>query len=320
MSLGGCIRKPGGYSTSPHMQAAVDELFASCRAATTEFTIDHVRADMTAEDFAAKYVTTNRPVVIGRGLLDSWPALQRWTKQGLLEHYGKEVVFPSGVPLPNGDANYTISSYESAWNERQILVDYISTSMQDDSTLEEDENGVIKYIFNTIPAGSPLGADFEVPELIKSVLPHFSDGKHVDGKFEFFLGPALSGADMHAHAAAWNGLVYGRKWWVIMPADLYDEVRVHLSFSRVPALDFFKDQLPQWRKRYKNAIYEFIQEPGEVVYVPDMWSVSCAPRAPGPGAYMRFAHVRLPHSPRFPRYPAKEYTGEPELEIVCTSK
>lgn len=82
----------------------------------------------------------------------------------------------------------------------------------------------------------PLQQDFKVPDAIQRLItgtsgtsgtahPNpFTDDVHPgnkalndSGRFEFFFGPAGAGAWLHQHAAAWNGLVHGRKRWLLLP-------------------------------------------------------------------------------------------------------
>ena len=45
-----------------------------------------------------------------------------------------------------------------------------------------------------------------------------------------------------------------------------------LPGGEVPAYDWFKDSYPIWRAKFGNEhLFEFVQEEGEVVYVPDNW-------------------------------------------------
>ena len=77
--------------------------------------------------------------------------------------------------------------------------------------------GDFRYVFNSLgDAGPhPFDADWsEIPELEEAFGEHLSAERHKDGAFEFFLGPALSGAYLHGHGAAYNALVSGRKRWV----------------------------------------------------------------------------------------------------------
>ena len=60
--------------------------------------------------------------------------------------------------------------------------------------------------------------------------------------FEFFIGPAMSGAHLHAHSAAWNGLVYGRKRWVITPPDKWSRVSQNKA-TKTPMAEWIKKEL-----------------------------------------------------------------------------
>ena len=75
-----------------------------------------------------------------------------------------------------------------------------------------------------------------------------------------------SGVQPHAHKAAWNALVHGRKRWFMFAAPLFNE-----SFAPSDsALHWFQTQLP--RLRGSPNVFEFIQEAGEVVWVPSGWT------------------------------------------------
>ena len=67
----------------------------------------------------------------------------------------------------------------------------------------------LRYVFNTME-NSPLHNDFTVPDVFEALTSatgkyagSFAGDGHGPGVFEFFFGPALSGAGMHAHPAAW---------------------------------------------------------------------------------------------------------------------
>ena len=93
----------------------------------------------------------------------------------------------------------------------------------------------MRYVFNEAHKTSPLGKDFELPPLIKDLADHsFVGGPHREDKdltrFQFMLGPALSGAHIHAHASAWNGLVFGRKRWFVMPPKALKMTKEEIEF------------------------------------------------------------------------------------------
>lgn len=132
-----------------------------------------------------------------------------------------------------------------------------------------------RYVFNTMHHG-PLASDFVVPDLIEQLSTvgrhagSFKDCHHPNGTFEFFIGTAGSGAYLHAHPAAWNGLVFGRKRWILLtPGKMQDND--DLPGGEVPAFEFFRDSYPIWKDKFADHLIEFYQEEGEVVYVPDNW-------------------------------------------------
>eukprot|EP00043_Microstomoeca_roanoka_P018235 m.194015 g.194015 ORF g.194015 m.194015 type:complete len:169 (-) comp16787_c2_seq5:1448-1954(-) len=80
---------------------------------------------------------------------------------------------------------------------------------------------------------------------------------------QFYLGPAGSGAPMHVHSGAWNALVYGRKHWYLLPPS-------EAFYSKQHPREFVQDILPELKTR--SAVLECIQESGDVLFVPEMWS------------------------------------------------
>ena len=105
----------------------------------------------------------------------------------------------------------------------------------------------IMYVFDneilTSAAGKSLMDDITIPALVDSYTPT---------GHQFMWGPQGSGAPMHHHLDAWNGLVFGRKeWWFLPP-------------SMATSATFVSGH---W-----NSNYRCTQEPGDFVYVPDSWS------------------------------------------------
>jgi histone arginine demethylase JMJD6 len=93
----------------------------------------------------------------------------------------------------------------------------------------------------------------------------------------FLIGPARSGSMVHIDplgTSAWNTLVQGRKRWVLFPPDTPRSIAkgldVILKGEDDEAVNYFVDILPRIKKRYgaRVKIFEFVQEPGETVFVP----------------------------------------------------
>lgn len=85
---------------------------------------------------------------------------------------------------------------------------------------------------------------------------------------ELFIGPALSGSQPHAHTAAWNHLVFGRKRWYLWPKLCYS-----LGYADGHGMSVWEWALTRLPKLQGTvcAPFEFEQIPGEVVFVPYGW-------------------------------------------------
>ena len=118
------------------------------------------------------------------------------------------------------------------------------------------------------------------------------------GMFQFLMGPALAGAHVHAHGAAWNVLVHGRKRWFLFPphtpplfaAVLRAGGLLEPQFGR-PALEWFRTEYPILRSS-PIAPLEVIQEPGDIVWVPERWGHAVLNLEPSVGFAMEIGFSR----------------------------
>jgi len=131
------------------------------------------------------------------------------------------------------------------------------------------DNSVLKeaafYPSGTVPA-SPLEALMPVQlrsvvNAVKSVVKRKGAARRsLDPSFlyQWFLGPALSGAPFHSHAPAFNVLLYGQKLWHLLPpaADVY---------SNKHPLASLVDERAGLSPHRSCAI---VQNAGDVLYVP----------------------------------------------------
>jgi hypothetical protein len=62
-----------------------------------------------------------------------------------------------------------------------------------------------------------------------------------------------------------NILLYGRKRWFLRPPK-------HAIYSRKAILPWFKEQYPHDKQLPHTVLYECVQQPGELLFVPDGWS------------------------------------------------
>lgn len=195
--------------------------------------------DITPEQFVRYFLSLRRPVLI-RGLVSSWPALEKWSPSYFVQHYGQLPVWMGSIPyaqqfkLPGKKgplAQY--AQYLSLYNSEQGRA-----MMRDKPIMYVFDNEIL-----TSQSGQSLMEDVVVPELVRSFARSGS---------QFMWGPEGSGAPMHHHRDAWNGLVFGRKAWWFQPPSV------------ATSATFVSDQ---WVSDYRC-----VQEPGDFVYVPDSWS------------------------------------------------
>ena len=82
---------------------------------------------------------------------------------------------------------------------------------------------------------------------------------------QVMLGSALSGAMPHFHGAAVNTLVFGLKLWVLRPPS-------DATFAKLHAAQWFCDG--PYVEEDPSPHLRFLQEPGDIVFVPDSWGHS----------------------------------------------
>merc|ERR1719324_146457 len=75
------------------------------------------------------------------------------------------------------------------------------------------------------------------------------------------IGPSEQGLPLHSHGAAWQALVHGKKFWVLLPPM----AAKGLDGSSVTTL------LELSKKKSLGRAFFCLQEPGEVVVVPHLW-------------------------------------------------
>ena len=76
------------------------------------------------------------------------------------------------------------------------------------------------------------------------------------------IGPEGSGAPAHFHIDAVNLAVAGRKrWFFWLPTTRF--------WSSMPVLDWFRTK---YKKDTKPRPLECVQEPGDIIYVPDLYA------------------------------------------------
>ena len=124
-------------------------------------------------------------------------------------------------------------------------------------------------------------SDYRVPPYFEEDLFHLV-GEHRRPPYRWLLwGPRRSGTGVHVDplaTSAWNALISGRKRWVLFPPDVPRDI-VRPRMWRRPGeddepIDYFNTLLPRLldtRPDVAARTIEFIQLPGDTVFVPGGW-------------------------------------------------
>ena len=225
------------------------------------------------EDFWVAYIAWNRPVIVGKGLMKGWPALENWKKVHLIAPgprgdvqayqgktpYSKKLGHPQNKTTVREYLAEEIGAAESFARPVRDHPLYVFEEMQSKKTDRKEHNLVQNW-------GSFL-SDFTVPPLF--ALPEndvWETNKQHPPVKQFYVGPRGSGTHPHAHKGAINCMVYGRKRWILIPPEYTDVIPEPL-----PSQLFMNETVPELAAR--NVTYfDFVQEAGEVVFVPHMWT------------------------------------------------
>lgn len=88
--------------------------------------------------------------------------------------------------------------------------------------------------------------------------------------YQWFLGPALSGAPFHSHAPAFNVLVYGQKLWQLRPpgSDIYSNKHPLMSLQEERKQIQDPGQSEVRPSSHSPRSCSVVQSAGEVLFVP----------------------------------------------------
>ncbi len=203
-----------------------------------------VRSGISRREFLEEYVYRNRPVVLA-GLVDDWPAWQTWRREDLLRRHGE-------TPIEVHRSADVIEYMQRGDRPVQCipLAEYVATEMQ----AQEPQ-----YLFKSL-AGPRVEGEFSEPRIFAGETFSFAEAERQERTF-FYLGCKASGLSFHQHSAAWNALIFGYKRWFLLPP-----LDIHFHGQK---------PLAEWMHTSADTespgAVEFLQRPGEVVFVPQFW-------------------------------------------------
>ena len=278
----------GGWSSSVGGLAAGETSPSSC-----DLPVEY-GPSLDLATFSSRYLIPSRPVLIRNGTLTaSWRGLREMlSKDALVGTYGELKVEVGAAPYYEAAAKRSMSLREYA----EIVA---SSGGGGDDEKEEGEAAAgsdsdtasrYDYLFlgltsrsNDVHEHLETRLAEHLPDLITEALRNKL--LHYRASMQFYLGPKGSGSPPHYHMAAVNTLVYGRKRWHLIPPR--DAV-----YSALPARQWHRSGGPARLRGEGRAVYECVQRPGDVLFVPDNWGHAVLNLAPSVGFASEVATAR----------------------------
>lgn len=221
----------------------------------------HAR-DLSVEAFWERFEKPGLPCVIsGIPEAEGWPAHERWTPDKLCQRFA-DVSFKVGKDDSGTPIRLKLDSF-GAYMKGQA----------DDSPL---------YVFDSKFGGhkdcrKELMQEYRVPSYFPDDYMALSGE---DGRPPYrwiAVGPRRSGTVMHTDplsTSAWNTCLVGRKRWVLLhpntPRHIAKAKDVMSKEDDDEAVNVFCDLLPRLREKGVRTV-EFVQYPGETVFLPGRW-------------------------------------------------
>lgn len=199
------------------------------------------------QTFVFNYLTLQRPVLVRNAT--SVHVMKRlhqlWQRNKFVNEYGNLVFKEVKLPYVESSSSSTTSLRDFLGRMKQF---HEYTHLSIDTVTNPST------IFETIPHDSPLLKEFSSPAVLDENITHISPLK-----FQFYVGPPLSGVPIHFHRSSWDVLIYGQKRWFLYPPD-------RAFYSKEHVLEW-------WRDSYQESpdALECVQYPGDLVFIPDMW-------------------------------------------------
>lgn len=226
-------------------------------------------SQLSLAEFWDRFEKPELPVII-RDVpqVEGWRAAdsERWSIDRLNDVYGDV-----RVKCGEDDEGYAIKV------RIKHFISYLR-HQQDDSPLY-----VFDSHFDEHKVASALMKDYKVPSYFPDDLFELVGERRRPPYRWFLIGPKRSGTCVHIDplgTSAWNTVLVGRKRWVIFPPHTEKDIAKGKTVIRDgeddEAINFFIDHLPRLKRIAESPhstlkIYEFIQHPGDTVYIPGGW-------------------------------------------------
>lgn len=195
---------------------------------TNRMEIDQVHiSEINRNQFLKEHLSCLKPVLIKEALSPDHRLTKRCRKSSFYQHFSQTNVAAGSIP------------YAKTFHKPERF-----------GPLKSIPKGKDNYIFSQLSQqrDRALISEFNCIDITK---------KLENLNWQFYHGPAESGAPVHFHGDAWNLLVHGRKRWLIYsPMDGF--------YSTQPSSELLKSTYPK--------AMEFTQEAGDLIYIPRYWA------------------------------------------------
>jgi Cupin-like domain len=204
--------------------------------------------------FYEHYYFANRPVLV-RGLMEKWPALQRWTPTYFAERFGDEVLEVSGDRESDPKYEDRFVDHRRRMTMRQLV----------DTVTQAQGNNVYLVAKNRLlerPPFTSLQKDYSCPEGI------LTEGSEAPARMWF--GGAGTVTPLHHDASnILFGQVYGRKLVrLIPPYEIQDLYNNRTCFSDIDLDNVDYVRFPRFRR---VTVIQAIVRPGDFLLFPLGW-------------------------------------------------
>ena len=226
-------------------------------------------SSLSVADFRARYESPCLPVVVA-GLADGWAATPRAGSAGAWH--------PDALYKAYRHRKFRVGEDDDGRPVKVKLKYFLryASSNRDDSPL---------YVFDSMWADSSrvceILSDYAVPHLFPDDLFSAVGESRRPPYRWLLLGPCRSGTKLHIDplaTSAWNTLIAGRKRWILFPPDVPGDAVKGRPYKKAgeddEAVDYFLTLLPRLKSTRPDLAarcIEFVQEPGETVFVPGGW-------------------------------------------------
>jgi hypothetical protein len=214
------------------------------------------RADLSEEEFAARYVRGCRPVVL-TGHTRDWPAMRNWSPEDLKRRFGHVDVDIQSER--NADANY--EQNKLLLTKRVNLSAFVDQVVQGGATNDyylTANNEILRR-----PEFAPLLDDI-------GSLPPLCDRSQLKERSSFWFGPAGTVTPLHHDTLMlFHTQVVGRKRWrFVSPLEWSRVYNLRNVFSDV---DLERPDPARFPAFEEATVLEVVVEPGETMFLPLGW-------------------------------------------------